>query len=178
VSSACPIREWQQAYWRAISDAVNGPLLPANLNPLLNGHYAALTNNGVYVTSPDVAGTNCTGASPLRVWVQQRRNYLTNQLASVAPPFAITNNNGNSFAVTNQTSVTLAGKAPVEVANIRINGSAINANVTWTSVTNWSLGFPLATHPSTNTGTLQGYDRLNQLLATNLYQKSITITNK
>ena len=92
----------------------------------------------------------------------------------LAAPFEISNNGGNNFAVTIQTNLTLFGKAPVPVAHLRVNGASTNANVTWTSVTNWSLGLELPL--GTNTVTVQGYGRLNQIL--NGLSDSIVITNK
>ena len=153
-------------------------MLPANNLHIFTANYSALTNNGAdprTLDSPFSIGSN---SYTHRSWLAQRWNKLTNDLASVAASFEISNNGGNNFAVTNQTSITLFGKAPVEVAYIRTNGATSSASVTWTSVTNWSVGVALSTAPSTNTIIIRGFDRLNQLLATNLYQKSIIITNK
>ena len=36
-----------RAYWRAIQDAVNGPLVAANCNPVMDAKYASLLANGV-----------------------------------------------------------------------------------------------------------------------------------
>jgi hypothetical protein len=164
-----------RAYWRAIQDAVNGPMLTNVVGPLLDANYAALTANGISVLSPDLAGiTNCTTTNTLRNWIAQKRTILTNALAGVAAPFEISNNGGNNFAVTNQTSVTLLGKAPVEVAFLRIDAASTNAATTWTSVTNWSTTVVLPI--GTNTFIVQGYDGLNQILSG--LSDSITITNK
>ncbi len=165
-----------RAYWRALQDAVNGPLQSASYSAVLNGNYAALTNNGVSVKRPDEAVT--TNYS-LVAWIDKRRNYLNSQLASVpTTTFAITSNGGQNYSVTNQSGTTILGTAPLEVAFLRVNGATTNANVTWTSVTNWSLGVALSAPLSTNLITVRGYDWLNQMLGTNPYQKSITITNK
>ena len=51
----------------------------------------------------------------LKSWITRRRTALCNELAKVAAPFEISNNNGNNFSVTNQTTLTLTGKSPVEV---------------------------------------------------------------
>jgi len=175
--------EWhppfERAYWRGIQDAVNGPLRPEVIGPLLDGHYAALVANGIAVLSPDAYGNyGCTTNYTLRQWLAQKRYLLIQALAAVAVPFAILNNNGQDFSVTNQTSLTLFGQAPVEVASIqarRIVGTntlVLQTGLTnWTSVTNWALPVPLA--HGTNRFELTGRDRLGQANAF----ASITITN-
>ena len=161
-----------------IDNAVNGPFRPAVIGPVLDANYALINSNYSISTSaaapllsPD--GTNAT-VPALRQWITNRYAFLTGQLATVASPFEISNNGGNNFAVTQQTGITLAGKAPVEAAFLRVNGAGTNANVTWTSVTNWSLGAELPL--GTNTLTVEGFDRLNQALGG--FSDTITITNK
>ena len=155
-----------RAYWRGIQDAVNGPMLSANVDPVLDGNYAALLGNGVAVTSPDdISTTVCTDGPTLRTWIQLRRSFLTGELGKVTAPFEISNNNGDNFSVTNQSSLTLFGKAPVEVASIqskRINGTnslVVQIGLTnWTSVTNWSM--PMALPSGTNRFEVTGFNRL------------------
>ena len=83
---------------------------------------------------------------------------MTGELAKVAAPLSITNNNGSNFT-TSATSVVLGGKASVEVAFIRINSTTSNAPVTWNTVTNWTVSVALTN--GTNALTVRGYDRLN-----------------
>ena len=59
--------------------------------------------------------------------------------------------------------MTLAGKTAVEVRCIRLNGATMNANVTWTALTNWSITVALSA--GRNTNTFQGYGRTNNLLS-------------
>ena len=165
-------------FWRAIDDAVNGPFQPATMGALLDANYAFLSTNYVVTVgsaaallSPDQSKSYVPA---LRNWITNRYSFLTGQLASVAAPFEISNNGGINFAVTNQTGITLLGKAPVQAAFVRVNGAGTNANVTWTSVTNWSLGAELPL--GTNTLTVEGFDRLNQALGG--FSDTITITNK
>jgi hypothetical protein len=155
---------FKRAYWRAAQDAVNGPMLTANYNPIIDTNNAALVANGVSVQS----------TVGLKNWIDGRRSYISNELRSVASPFEISNNNGNDFGVTNQTSVLLAGKAPVEVAFLRVNSTGTNALVSWTSVTNWSLTWPLIS--GSNGITVQGFGRLTNLLSG--MSDFITITNQ
>jgi hypothetical protein len=167
---------FRRMFWRMIYDAVNGPFQPAVFNPVLDANHTLISSNYTITTSdaatllsPD--GTNNT-VPALRRWMTNQFSFLTGQLATVAAPFEISNNGGNNFAATNQTNITLTGKAPVQVAYLHVNGT--NANVTWTSVTNWSTGIALPM--GTNTVTVQGYDRLNQILSG--LSDSIIITNK
>lgn len=107
-------------FWRAIDDAVNGPFQPATMGALLDANYAFLSTNYVVTVgsaaallSPDQSKSYVPA---LRNWITNRYSFLTGQLATVAAPFEISNNGGNNFAVTNQTNLTLFGKAPVPAA--------------------------------------------------------------
>ena len=71
---------------------------------------------------------------------------------------------------TNNASLLLVGKAPVEVASIWVNG--VSNAVTWTSVTNWSISRTLTN--GANPLSVQGYGRTNNLLSG--LSNSITIT--
>ena len=133
-------------------------MLPANLDPVLNANYTALTGNGAAAVSPDTSLTVGTNSYTPRTWLAARRLTLTNELAKLAAPFAITNNNGNNFT-TSASSVVLGGKAPMEVASIRINNTTSNAPVTWNTITNWTVSVALTN--GANPLTLRGYDQLN-----------------
>jgi hypothetical protein len=74
---------------------------------------------------------------------------------------------------TNNPNLLLVGRAPMEVASIRVNGATTNT-VLWTSVTNWSIGLTLTN--GANPLTVQGYGRTNNLLAG--MSDSITVTNQ
>lgn len=169
----------RRAYWRAMVEAVNGPLRPEVIGPLLEGNYAALLANGIAVLGPDEPGhSGCTTNYSLRQWLALKRSLLSNALAGLAVPCEIRNNDGHDFSVTNQTSLTLFGSAPVEVATIearRLVGTNSLLRVTgltnWTSVTNWALPMPLAL--GTNRFELTGLDRLGRPTAFD----SLTVTN-
>ena len=72
----------------------------------------------------------------------QRANHVTALVNAAVPnvPFAIGNNGGNNFSISNNT-VTLTGTAPLGVFHIAVNGVAYPVN--WTSTTAWSFAFPL-----------------------------------
>jgi hypothetical protein len=102
-------------------------------------------------------------------FLAQRAAYVRSQLPTNAS-FAITNNGGNNFAVTNS-PVTLGGTAPLTVKDMLVNG--VLYPVTWTSVTNWSLIVPLPV--VTNLLSVQGVDK-NGNPVSNAFD-TITVTN-
>lgn len=164
-------------FWRTIYEAVAGPFRLATINPVLDANYALInanytvtTTNAAALLSPD--GTN-SSVSALCQWIANRYNFLTQQLATVAAPFEISNNDGTNLTV-NSASIQLPGKAPVEVAFIRVNAASTNALVTWTSVNDWSLSRTLTN--GINPLTVQAYDRKTNLLSG--LSDSITITKQ
>jgi hypothetical protein len=109
----------------------------------------------------------------VNLWLDGRRSHIQSQLAGVAAPFEISNNNGSNLT-TNQASIALVGKAPVEAAFLRFSGATTNASVTWTSVTNWSIGMTLTN--GVNPISLQAFDRKTNAISG--MTDSITITNQ
>ncbi|MBI2948881.1 MAG: lamin tail domain-containing protein [Verrucomicrobia bacterium] len=152
---------FRRAYWRALRDTAHGPLQDPALGALLDAKYAAFRTNGAAVTSPNA----------IKTFVSSRRNYILQQLKTVASDFAITSNHGDDWA-TDQNSLTLAGRAPVEVKTIRVNGSEYPT--TWTTVTNWSLKVPL--RPGFNTLALAGHDASGNLLPAHTATVNVTST--
>ncbi len=127
---------FRRAYFRAVRDAVNNAFNPARYEAVMDAKYQALVANGI---------TKCDGQSlvppdAVKTWFSQRRDFLVNQLDTVAADFVITSNNGADFTVASN-YVTLTGTAPVEAATLRVNGVAYA--VTWTDVKTWSLRLPL-----------------------------------
>jgi hypothetical protein len=102
-------------------------------------------------------------------YLKQRADYVKSQLP-LATPFAITNNLGNGFGVTNS-PVTLGGTGAVTVKSITVNG--VTYPVTWTTVTNWTLTVPLT--EVTNLLALQAYD-LHGLILSNAWD-TLSVTN-
>jgi hypothetical protein len=116
--------EFQRAYWRAFEDAVNGPMNPSYLNPLLDNKYNALVAAGAGAGSPQF----------IKDYVAGRRSYIQSQLNTVAATFRV---NGPTSFSTNRNLILLTGIAPIRVHTLTINGIAYNA--TWSSVSNWSV---------------------------------------
>ncbi len=115
-----------RAYWRAIRDAVNGPLNATNCNPVMDAKYQSLIANGVAWCD----GQALTDPTAVKTWFSQRRTFLQSQLASVAASFTV----NPSVLVSNGVAY-VKGSAPVEVQTIQINDG--KTSVTWTNVTGW-----------------------------------------
>ena len=136
-----------RAYWRAVQDAVNGPLLSANFNALLDAKAAAFAANGISAIAPNV----------IKTFLTTRRDYCVGRLATVAANFAV---NTPAFLTTTNNPVLLSGTAPVALRDLLVNG--VPFPVTWTSVTSWTASVVVI--PGTNTLIVQGLDRLGNLL--------------
>ncbi len=140
-------------YYNHLFDLVTTTMNAAHLGPWAT-HYAGLL------------GQNWSSAV---TYLQQRGNYVLSFMPTSAP-FVITSNGGQNFGTTNEV-VTLAGLAPIAVKDIAVNGSV--GELTWTSLTNWTLTVSLPNF--VNPFSLQGLD--NQGNALPNATASITITN-
>ncbi len=141
-----------RAYWRAIQDAVNGPLSATNCNPVMDAKYASLLANGVQWCD----GSPLTDPSAVKTWFSQRRTGLQSLLAPVTPPFSV----NASVTISNGVGI-VTGIAPVGVSTILLNG--VEWQVTWTSVTNWTAIVPL--QAGSNFSSIAGVDVHHQPIA-------------
>jgi hypothetical protein len=139
---------FRRAYWRALQDAVNGPMQDAEINPLLDSRYDALVANGISVSPPD----------GIKSYIASVRSQVLAQLAAVNSSFGV--NGPNNFTAANN-PVALNGTAPVEVSVITLNGSP--ATVVWTSITDWTLSASVI--PGTNTITVIGLNDAGEPVA-------------
>ncbi|MCC6232125.1 MAG: lamin tail domain-containing protein [Verrucomicrobiales bacterium] len=130
----------QRAYWRAIRDAVEGPLRPERVRARLTETHAALVRAGVTRSS----GGTLAAPEPVRAWLASRRAYLVEQLATVASSFTV---DTGTPATTTNAVLTLTGTAPIEAVQITVNGFPLA--VTWEALTRWTARLPLV--PGTNT---------------------------
>jgi hypothetical protein len=140
---------FRRAYWRAMQEIVNSPMLTNQVNPLLDARYAAFKANGANVTAP----------TSLKSWIARRRTYLLSKLSTVAADFNVTD-----YALAPTTSgdtLVIHGTAPVAVKSIQVNGLAVP--VTWTSVSNWTVNVPRDT--SRTSISINGFDRQDQVVA-------------
>ncbi len=139
---------FRRMYWRALSELVNGPLDVSNSGPLLVAKYNAFVANGLSVEDPTVN---------IEPWLTQAKLSIAAQLAAVnAPGFTV-----NPAVTLNNNVAFLTGQAPINVDTIWINGAAYP--LSWTSLTAWSVAFPLAR--GTNRLSVVGVDRHGQPLA-------------
>lgn len=151
----------QRAFWRALEDAANGPMVSATVSTMMNSKYNGLLNAGIAVGDPN--GTLS--------YIADRRTFIQSELAAVAASFSITSNGGNNFS-TGQNYLTLTGTAPVGVKTIKINGVAYP--VTWTGLSTWTLNYALG--PGLNVLTVQGHDIRGTLVSGSTDTISVTYT--
>jgi hypothetical protein len=152
---------FRRVYWRAMRDAVNGPLNATNVNPMLDTKYAAFQSNSIPATSP--AG--------IKSYINSRRNSVIALLNTVAASFAITSNGGQSFSTGNNL-LTLGGTAPIEAATLKVNG--VVCRPTWSAVTAWNLD--IALKDGINHLIVQGFDAQGGLLTNATATITVTVT--
>ncbi len=144
-------------YLMGFQEAVDSALLPDVVNPILEERYANLIANGILVTSP----------SGIESWLAARRSYIQ----SVLPSADFTVDDSSSFSVSSN-SVVLTGTAPLQVADILVNGIAYP--VEWTSTTAWSMTIPLEF--GTNDLSIVGVDRQGNSVDGASVSRTITST--
>jgi hypothetical protein len=133
---------FRRYYWQALRDAATVAMLSTKLNPMIDETHEALIANGVASRSPDVALKTWLGIPSLKSWISQRRTYLLGQLNPM------TNFNLTAACVnTNGNVVTLTGRAPIQIYTLTFNG--IPYDVTWSTVTNWTMTIAIPSGPST-----------------------------
>jgi hypothetical protein len=118
---------FERALWRAIYDAVNGPLQSQQVDAVLDRKRNGLLANNV---NPGDNGV-------YRTWIANRRTTLQTQLGSVSAAFGVTTASGSTTA----NPVTFEGMAPVQVPSLTVNDIAYP--VTWTTRTTWRVAVPL-----------------------------------
>jgi hypothetical protein len=102
-------------------------------------------------------------------FINARAAFALSQLPT-ATAFAITSNAGNNFGTSNST-VTIAGTAPISVKDIQVNG--LLYPITWTSSTAWTISVPL--FAGTNLLNIRGIDNRANILS-NAFD-TVTVTN-
>ena len=116
----------EREYLRAFQEAVDGPMASGVAAAILNERYTNLLANGVSVSDP----------STIISFIDARRSYIEGVLPTAS--FS-----ASAASSVDENSVTLTGTAPLQVAEIEVNG--IDYPVTWTSTTAWSITVPLST---------------------------------
>jgi len=115
---------FRRVFYRALQEAVNGPLAPQNSSPLLDARYQAFRTTGLNPETP----------SAIKTYIASRRKYLTNQLARAAVDFHITS--ATEMTTTTGLAV-ISGIAPFSVTSVQVNGEPWPIN--WTTLTNWTM---------------------------------------
>jgi hypothetical protein len=152
---------FRRMYFRALYDAVQGPLVETQVGPWMEARYNGLLANNVPASSP----------TEIRNWINQRRTFILKQLGTVDARFAITSPAGPSLS-TNTNWITLTGTAPVGIKTIEINQIAYP--VSWTSVTQWSIRVPLSS--GLNPLNLKGYDTQRALFSNAIASLTVECT--
>ena len=134
-----------RAYWRAVQDAINGPLDPAVCNPVMDAKYRSLRANGVAWCD----GQPLADPSPVKTWFSQRRAFLRSQLALVEGSFSVSPN-----VIRSNNVAYISGTAPMAVEALLFNG--VSWPITWSSTTAWKSALPL--QPGTNALMVVGVD--------------------
>lgn len=148
---------FRRMYYRALKDAAATCFRQGAANSLLLARYSAFV------------GANFTPEHPQSIisYITTKRQTILQELANVSAPFAIST---AGFA-TNNNLVKISGTAPIDAADIAINGVTVTAS--WTSLTNWTITLALAS--GVNNLTLNGLNAQGQPI-TNLFS-SLAITN-
>ena len=146
---------FRRAYMQAVRDAVNGPLVSANCDPVMDAKYASLLANGIAYcdTRP------LTSPAAVKTWFAQRKTTLQGILNSQDAPLALTS---PSTLNVSTNLVMLTGTAPVGLETILVNG--VPWKITWTSLTGWALRMPV--NIGTTLLTLIALDGSGQVLGT------------
>ena len=136
----------RRVMWRVYREAINGPFLPENFQPVIDARRNYLLRNGV---------NGLSAPTPVTAFINQRRNYIQSQLQAADPAqFAITTNGGADFKSSTATA-TLKGTAPFAVVDIAVND--VVYPVIWTDQGTFSISIPLTA--AVNPIRLTGVDR-------------------
>lgn len=157
--------EFRRAYWRAIRDAVNGPMLNTAIDPVVDARWNALVANNV---KQNKDGDELVPPFAIKDYVAARRTYVQIQLNNAIPPttaFAITSAGGS----TAQNPVLVDGTAPVRVTTIKVSiggGTANSYPVVWTAQTTWQIRVPFFLLGQNVALTLTAFDRFGVQVGT------------
>jgi hypothetical protein len=114
---------FRRAWLRGYKDLVNGPMIAANVNPVIDARYNSFLANGMTPASPQ----------PVKDFIATARTTIA---ALVAQSDIANLTVANTTVTAASNLVTLTGAAQLDIVDIRFNGVSIP--VTWTSITNWS----------------------------------------
>jgi hypothetical protein len=134
----------RRTYWQALIDAASNPLLPANINPMVDAKYDAFRRSGINATAP----------TAIKTYATTRRDHLLALLSTVRADLTIANNGGVNFTNAS-TVITLSGTAPLDVRALTVNGIPF-PECPGTRISNWSN--PPDPHRAHNLFVVEGRD--------------------
>jgi hypothetical protein len=155
---------FRRAYFRTVQAAVDGPLVAANCNAVMDLKHASLLANGIQFCD----GQALANPALVKAWFSDRRAALVTQLAAIASPFTVSATN---FTVSSNV-VTISGTAQFNIKSIEFNG--VPYPITWTSISNWTARVPV--NVASNLITIFGYDRNGALVSGASNQVSAAFT--
>ncbi len=149
---------WERAFWGHLHDIMTRSFNRAYMDPWID-HYATFSTTG-------------GNYAQYKTWIDARRTQVLAQCATTVPTvaFSITTNGGANFSDVGPLT-TLAGKAWLDVQNLRIAGTTELLPVTWTAKDSWQILLPVRFGPNPFTIEGIGYDGTTVIAST-----SITIT--
>lgn len=144
----------RRTYWAHVYDICQTSFSSAYLRPWAQ-HYNAFASEDL---------------TQFMSYIDTRRASALSQLGTAIPPvlFDITTPDGSAPGPT----VTIAGTAWVDVTQMRLAGSNLPLNVTWTSTTAWQTAVPIA--PGVNTITINAFNSQSDVVP--FATDSVTIT--
>jgi hypothetical protein len=139
--------KYRRMYLQAMAELANGPLQTSYQTanpPTAFDRFLDDAANALIADGGDAGRRN-----GIKQFVRDRRNYILTQIPSLV--FMIVVNGGDDFC-TSDSTVTIVGLAPIEVAGISVNGTQLPAEFSGNNV--FTVDVPLA--PGANLLILQG----------------------
>ena len=124
----------ERAYWRALLDAVNGPMQENRVDQFLDTRFEKLRTA--------IGGNRPSSPRSISRYTQQRREYLLERFERLETEFRLISAPlGISTVTTDQNPLIVAGTGPIHLTSIRVNG--VHHQPKWTDTTEWELAIPL-----------------------------------
>ena len=142
----------RRQYLQIILEAVEGPLAPQIMGPVMEANAEALRENRARVANQ---------VSQIGSWVASRRSYLQKEVNRANQPFRILTNGGQGFSA-DANLLTLSGTAPIEAYEIHVNG--VPQKLRWLTESTWEADVLLAS--GENRLVIEGVDRFGAPLKT------------
>jgi hypothetical protein len=116
----------KRIYFSYIEELIAGPYARAEVDPRVDALHAMLRAEGEKANNP----------KPIKEFVDQRTEWLRENVLPESVDFKVTTGSGEDFSTT-ASAVSLEGTAPLCVRRIELNGRP--AEIHWTDVTTWKI---------------------------------------